>query len=174
MLLLVIPFPLYKFPGSFQFSQLNKPSFPVSNVDYRGPEFPKGLSAFRSAASQSEHILLLLESIFSAFLHEDFPCTGNPGFNSKDNRQVIFFSIRGIAGSSAAMALNCSFSKIQFMSLKGDILWLGFQMFEGHCKVISRDRYSLLVVRGLHHVTTPFLACIPRLPPCVGFCTSAF
>lgn len=42
------------------------------------------------------------------------------------------------------MALNCRFSKIQFMSLKGDILQLGFQMVEGHCKVMSQDLDSLI------------------------------
>lgn len=89
-------------------------------------------------AQGSLRVSLLLDqllhnlSTFSSFLkafsllfsHEDFPCTGNPGFNSKDNRQVIFFSTRGVAGSCAAIALNSRFSKIQFTSLKGDSLWL--------------------------------------------------
>lgn len=49
-----------------------------------------------------------------------------------------------------------------------------FQMAEGHCKVMSQDLHSLLEAGTLHHVTSSILACIPRLPPYMGFWTSAF
>lgn len=50
----------------------------------------------------------------------------------------------------------------------------GFQMAEGHRKIMSQDLYSLLELGSLHHVTSSILACIPRLPPYMGFWTSAF